>query len=152
MSKNMAAWDRRRILKRRLLLLIILRRRFRQREDELRRQRGRKRFWVRRIFLERKQKRDYHALVKEIMLFDHQYFFKMFRMLPSKFEELLALVGPKLKRDSTRREAIKPEERLCVTLKYLASGDSFISIGSSYRMSSVTVGRIVTLVRFYGTH
>ena len=34
----------------------------------------RKRFWMRQIYLERQQKREFHLSVLEIMLFDHEYF------------------------------------------------------------------------------
>ena len=44
-------------------------------------------------------------------------------MTPSKFEALLKLVGPKITLDNTRRKVINPSERLCVTLRYLATGD-----------------------------
>ena len=98
---------------------------------------------MRKIFQEGKIKGEYRTLVQEMMLFDDEYFCKMFPMFPSKFEHLFTLVGAELERDNTRREAISPGERLCVTLRFLTSGDSFTSIACSYRMSSVTVGRIV---------
>ena len=66
---------------------------------------------------------EYHTLVKETMLFDQEYFSRMFRMTPSKFEALLKLVGPKITLDNTRLEVINPSERLCVTLRYLVTGD-----------------------------
>ena len=100
--------------RRKLLLLIILRRRCEQRRNK-----RKARFWIRQIFRERKQKGEYHTLVKETMLFDQEYFSRMFRMTPSKFEALLKLVGPKITLDNTRREVINPSERLCVTLRYL---------------------------------
>ena len=74
---------------------------------------------------------------------DEELFFEMFRMGPSKFEELLGYVAPYITRDSTKREAIQPNERLSVTLRYLVTGDAFNTIGNSYRMSGTTVGRIV---------
>ena len=88
--------------KRRILLLLLLRRR-----QDLKKS---PRFWVRKIFKERKEKGEYHVLVKEAKLFDHELFFKMFRMLPPKFDELLQLVGPRLIKTRARREPIGPEE------------------------------------------
>ena len=73
---------------RKLLILILLRRRLDRRKMP--------KCWVRRVFKERRGKGKYHNLVEEAILFDHQLFFKMFRMLPTKFEELLALVAPKI--------------------------------------------------------
>ena len=37
----------------------------------------RKRFWIRHIYLERQQKGEFHLSVREIMLFDHKYFFSV---------------------------------------------------------------------------
>ena len=102
-----------------------------------------KRFWVRKIFKERKEKGEYHVLVKEAKLFDYELFFKMFRMLPPKFEELLKLVGSRLIRTRARREPIRSEERLFVTLRYLVTGDAFSTISASYRISEASVGRKV---------
>ena len=77
------------------------------------------------------------------MLFDSDFFSRMFRMLPAKFEELLGLVGPKISRRYAPREAISPGERVSVTLRYLLTGDAFSTIAANYRLSDTTVGRIV---------
>jgi hypothetical protein len=122
--------------RRRLLLLILLRWR-------LRREKYNKRFWVRAIYKERKTRGEYYTLVWEAMLFDSEFFFRMFRMSPSQYEELLGFVRPKILRVNARREAISPGERLSVTLRYLVSGDAFSTIAASYRLSDTTVGRIV---------
>ena len=88
-TTNMAPFSRRK-----LLLLIILRRRCEQRRNK-----RKARFLVRQIFRERKEKGENHTLVKETMLFDQEYFSRMFRMTPRKFEALLKLVGPKITLD-----------------------------------------------------
>ena len=120
-------------------MLILLRRRM-ARGNERRRLR---RFWVRQIFGERKEKGEYHTLVKETMIFDHEYVFRMFRMSPTKYETFLQWLAPFLVRSNVRREAISPGERLRVTLRFLVTGDAFATIAHSYRMSETTVGRIV---------
>ena len=61
-------------------------------------------------------------------------------MLPTKFEELLSFVAPLVTKSSIRREVISPEERLCITLRYLVTGDAKITIASSYSVSPTTVG------------
>ena len=40
---------------------------------------------------ERKTKGEFHTLVADMKLFDHEYFHKQFRMSPTKVEELLRL-------------------------------------------------------------
>ena len=64
-------------------------------------------------------------------------------MTPSQLEELTNWVAPLIVKDSVHREAISPGERMCVTLRYLASGDSHISHAASYRISQTTVGRLI---------
>ena len=107
-------------------------------------QKYRKRFWIRRIYQERNNKGEYHLLVKDLQLHDHEYFFRCFRMSPILFEQLLTLIGPVIQKATTKmREPIGVSERLCVCLRYLATGDAQVTIAASYRMSPSVVGRIV---------
>ena len=55
---------------------------------------------------------------------DHESFYKYFRMTPERFDHLLLLVGPMLTKKSLYREPISAGERLAVTLRFLATGDS----------------------------
>ena len=45
-------------------------------------------------------------------------------MTPERFDNLLLLVGPMLTKKSLSREPISASERLSVTLRFLATGDS----------------------------
>ena len=101
------------------------------------------RFHVRRIYLERKQKGEFHLLVQQARHFDSEIFFQMFRMSAGQFEEILQFISPMIEKDSLRREVIKPKERLSVTLRYIVTGDAFKTIDASYRISSASVSRIV---------
>lgn len=66
------------------------------------------------------------------------------RMSATEFEFLLAKVGPHIsKRDTPMRKCIPPQERLAVTLRYLATGDSFVSLGYLFKMSNQVVSNIV---------
>ena len=76
-------------------------------------------------------------------LFDHEMFFKQFRMPPTNLEELLQWVAPRIVKSNLKRESISPEERLCVTLRFLATGDSQTTISRSYRISQSTIGRVI---------
>ena len=93
--------------------------------------------------MEREEKGEYHHLVRELRLFDHELFFKMFRMNPMKYEELLGWLAPRVTRYNAKRKPIMAGERLCVTLRFLVTGDSQATIGASYRMSATTVGYII---------
>ena len=103
------------------------------------------RFRVRKVYEERLEKGEFHLLVRDLRLHDHEYFFRCFRMSPSTFEELLSLVGPKISKENTvMRDSVGPGERLAVTLRYLVTGDAQCTIAASYRMSPSTIGRIIT--------
>lgn len=47
------------------------------------------------------------------------------------------------KRDTNMREAIPPEERLAVTLRFLATGESFTSLQYQFRISQTTLSSII---------
>ncbi|XP_046862206.1 protein ALP1-like [Xenia sp. Carnegie-2017] len=65
-------------------------------------------------------------------------------MSPQIFDELLALVGPSLRRQDTQmRQSVGPAERLAITLRRLATGDSPQSIAFAYRRGASTVRAVV---------
>ena len=90
----MAHLNRRRVLK-----LLILQRRLQRQRRYLK---HKKKFWVRPLFQERKLKGEFYCLVKDMKLFDHEFFFKQFRMLPHKFEELLGSIVPEMVKSSLK--------------------------------------------------
>ncbi|GFG34537.1 hypothetical protein Cfor_12303 [Coptotermes formosanus] len=54
-------------------------------------------------------------------------------MSPTEFESLIHLMGKRIsKKDTTFRKAISVQERLALTLRVLASGDSYVSLYHSY--------------------
>ena len=65
----------------------------------------------------------FHSLVQEMASDDPKQLRKFLRMSGETFDELLHLVGPLIeKQDTTYKDSIPPEERLAVTLRYLADG------------------------------
>ena len=100
-------------------------------------------FWVRSIFKERELKGEFHALIQDLKLFDSEYFLKQFRMTSTKLEELLSWIAPKTEKSSVRREPIDPEQRLCVTLRYLVTGDAHVTIAANYRISPTSISTIL---------
>lgn len=71
-------------------------------------------------------------------------FRNFFRMSVEDFDFLLSLVSPYItKQDTVMREAIPPGERLAVTLRFLASGDSFKSLSYLFRIPQCTITKIV---------
>ena len=121
--------------KRKVLLLILLRRRLARRA---------KRCWIKKINRSRLLKGEYHSLIQEMRLSDHESFYKYFRMTPQRFDHLLSLVGPLISHQETKfRAPVSANERLAVTLRYLATGDSMQTIAFSYRLGHSTVCNII---------
>ena len=133
---NMKYWL---LLKRKIILQILyLRRIFCKTTNKKRK------YWVRKTYADRQSKSEYHLLVQDLKLHDQNNFFRCFRMSPENFEMLLSGIGPKIKKVTTKiREPISVGQRLCVTLRYLVTGDAHVTIAASYRMSPTTVGCIV---------
>jgi hypothetical protein len=66
------------------------------------------------------------------------------RMSATDFECLLNKIGPIVqKTDTNMREAIPVQERFAVTLRFLASGDSFRSLSILFKFSVQTVSRCI---------
>jgi hypothetical protein len=57
-------------------------------------------------------------------------------MSPSEFDFLMNLIGEKIsKKDTAFREAISVQERMALTLSFLASGDSYVSLQYLFKIS-----------------
>ena len=116
----MAAINKVMLLQKIILLLVLLRRTIRRKQKI----KSKSRFWVRKIFQERESKGEYCNLVRDLRLFDEEYFYRNFRMSNEKFETILSWVAPLIAKSSKRRPTTSPAERLIITLRYLATGDA----------------------------
>lgn len=105
-------------------------------------QRQPKRFAVREIFRNRKSQGDGYNLLQEMRLRDPEYFFNYTRLDLEGFEKLLGMVGPIIKKRHIVT-AISPVQRLAMTLRYLANGNSMVDLGLNYRCHKSTVSIII---------
>ncbi|XP_062412373.1 uncharacterized protein LOC134102312 [Sardina pilchardus] len=85
------------------------------------------------------------VLQKELEETDRRGFRELLRMDVDDFNFLLDKVQPLIQRkDTTLRKAITARQRLSVTLRFLATGESFRSLCFQYRIGRSTIGQIVT--------
>lgn len=99
------------------------------------------RFWLKR----RDQGKDVAELVlKELQYEDVETFYNFNRMYPRTYHHLLGLLRSKIeKQDTVMRQAIPAETRLLMTLRFLATGDSFRSLSCAFRVSCPAITSII---------
>ncbi|KAM9539910.1 uncharacterized protein ACWYII_038133 [Salvelinus alpinus] len=108
--------------------------------------RKRRSVWFQSWLKSGKQPGEFHRLIQELRLFGEE-FRSYFRLDRSQFDHLLQMVGARIARmDTNYRESISPIERLAICLRFLATGDSYSTIGFSFRVGRSTVAGIVPSV------
>ncbi|XP_068088590.1 protein SLX4IP isoform X3 [Hyperolius riggenbachi] len=114
--------------------------------DKRRRLREKKRhrlYWVHPLISQRLSKGHFHTVYLELRKYPRK-FHEYARMTVNTFDELLEIVRPQLFRECTNmRASISPEERLLVTLRYLATGDTFASLHFHFLLGKMTICKIV---------
>ncbi|KAL4142959.1 hypothetical protein QTP88_005347 [Uroleucon formosanum] len=98
-----------------------------------------------RIANRNKRKKYCHLnLLKEIQLSDPKNYQNYFRMNINIYNKLLSMVEPLIiKKDTNMRESILPNQRLALTLRYLATGRSFEDLKYSVVIAPTTISEIV---------
>ncbi|XP_046622671.1 protein ALP1-like [Neodiprion virginianus] len=65
-------------------------------------------------------------------------------MMEDDWNELLTLLTPAIKKqDTVMRQAISPRDRLTVTLRYLATGNTFQDLSYSTRIAANTISKVI---------
>lgn len=99
--------------------------------------------WVKE-WLKKREQFSHMLLLKEILKTDEDDYKNYFRMSDNLFNKLLSMVKPFLERkDTNMRKCISAEERLAVTLRYLATGRHFEDLKFSVIMSPAVIGQAV---------
>ena len=116
------------------------------RDDNRPRRRARA-IWVRQWLLNRPLYGHYERLLTELSMTD-PVSFRNFTRLPSDlFEELLHRIGANIEARNTRwRRALPAGLKLAVTLRYLATGDSYTSLSYAFRVSVSSISKMIPQV------
>lgn len=104
-----------------------------------------RKYWVHSIFSTENRKRHGASdnLINELYFHNDDKFINYFRMNIKVYEKLLSAIGPYITKQDCVREAIPPNTRLQICLRYLASGDSMSSLSYAYRVAHNTISKIV---------
>ena len=90
---------------------------------------------------------QYEKLMVEMAGEDPASFRNFVRMDPAMFQELLTRLGPRIEKQDTRfRKALHPGLRLAITLRFLATGDSYKTLVYGFRVSHSTICLLVRQV------
>ena len=102
-----------------------------------------RRMWARQRLLRREERGAFNTLAVE----DTPGFNEYMRMPYPKFVALADLIGPHIKKQNTcMRISIPASERLALTIRFLATGETFQSLSFQFRIGKATVSGIVTEV------
>lgn len=108
-----------------------------------RKQPKKKRKWAKNWFQQR-AKFGHTMLLEELRDNEPKDYNNFLRMDGVSFNELLELVGPLIsKQDTVMRAAISASERLSITLRYLATGNTFEDLKFISAISPQAIGCII---------
>lgn len=102
----------------------------------------RRRWWVSK-FLKKRSSQNAVVFLNELKSQSEDGRFHNFcRCNQEDFERLLILIQVKIgKKNTNCREAISPRQKLAVTLRYLATGDSYASLMFFFRISKSAISK-----------
>ncbi|XP_069586542.1 uncharacterized protein [Ranitomeya imitator] len=114
-----------------------------QRKRDKQRRRSHRRFWLHPIVEVRESRGAYHCLFGELNDNLEKYF-EYTRMYQNSFRYLLHLVeGAITRKDTQLRRSISSEERLLVTLRFLATVETLRSLHFQFRIGVSTLSGII---------
>ena len=107
-------------------------------------ERMRRRYWVKAWLLRRPNHGQYERLMHELRVDDEQSFRNFVRMDARMFHEILQRIEARIvKQDTFYRKALTPGLKLALTLRYLATGDSYHSLMYGFRVASNTISKFI---------
>ncbi|KAG0714513.1 Protein ANTAGONIST OF LIKE HETEROCHROMATIN PROTEIN 1 [Chionoecetes opilio] len=106
-----------------------------------------RKIWSRNWLKRRTEGSQYKNLVQELALEDENGYRNWMRLDRRQFHEVLELIRPTISRqDTNMRAAVSAEERLAITLRHLATGESQQSLSYQFRVSQPLISMIIPSV------
>ncbi|KAM4049273.1 uncharacterized protein ACNLHF_007778 [Anomaloglossus baeobatrachus] len=108
-----------------------------------REQAKKKKMWIHPLLVARETKGHFRVLYQDLRRFPKK-FTSFCRLTIPAFDRLLAIVHSDLCYADTRmRRSVSAEERLLITLRFLATGESYTSLHLQFRVGKSTISEIV---------
>lgn len=102
-----------------------------------------RKIWQKPLFVERPLCGG-EKLLKDLSYEEKGLFKNFSRMSVTDFNILLSMIKPKIEKwDTNFRRSISARERLAITLRFLASGDSYTSLTYVFRVSKQAISKII---------
>ncbi len=107
---------------------------------------------------EKESKGAYYQLLQQLKANDVRGFKNYLRVDPELFREMEDRMSDDLeKQDTIMRKSMPGAERLAITLRYLATGESFQSLAYQFRCGQSTIAKLVpevceAIIKEYGPH
>lgn len=105
-----------------------------------------RRMWSSQFYLKRRRvlRENSTYLLKDLWTYDNEKFHNFVRMSKEDFDFILNGIRDTIsKNDTNIRQSIPAEERLALTLRFLATGDSFTSLQYLFRVSKQVISRSI---------
>ena len=113
----------------------------------IQRPRRRHNMWVRPWLLQREERGAYHNIMAELYAADIPGFTNFTRMTPEFFEMIKTRLEPRLARQATNyRAPISVGEKLALTIRYLATGESYTSLSCQFRVGRSTISKFLPAI------
>ena len=110
----------------------------------IQRPRRRHNMWVRPWLLQREERGAYHNIMADLYATDIPGFTNYMRMTPEFFEMIKIRLEPHLARQATNyRAPISVGEKLALTIRYLATGESYTSLSCQFRVGRSTISKFI---------
>ena len=121
--------------------------------DEDKKKRGPTRLWIR----PREEEGMFSNLVQELLVEDTKTYMEMMRMNYESFKEILRFIEPYItpKHSTIETKTVSPAERLVLTIRFLATGETFRSLHFQFRIGERAISYITeevteAIVRYLG--
>ena len=110
----------------------------------IQRPRRRHNMWLRPWLLQREERGAYQNFMADLYATDIPGFTNYMRMTPEFFEMIKTRLEPHLARQATNyRAQISVGEKLALTIRYLATGESYTSLSCQFRVGTSTISKFL---------